>query len=234
MTEAAILLRASAAPGWMTCSARQEAIEEQQRDPQRPMHVGALVGNRVHAAVTGHMFDEPARVQYDEVTQTASEASRQSKAYSEEIKDFLAAESAQIIETEIPLAHSFSVGEVEVQVKGTVDMLLRHHQKNVDVLCDVKVGKMAPDAAIVQIAVYCLLWAHVRPEHEIIHAAVLWRKRGGEGLQYRKSKPFGDMLILGEDVVRRMARIASDGASPTPSRDACATCPKTDCPARME
>lgn len=236
MTEAAILLRASAAPGWMECSARQQAIEEKQRDPNNPMHVGALVGNRVHSAVTGHTFDEPARVQYDEATQTAAEAGRQSTAYAKEITDFLAEEQAHIVETEIPLSHSFLVGDVEVQVKGSVDMLLHHKDKDLFSLCDIKVGKVAPDSAIIQLAIYCLLWHFVRPEQKISVANVIWRQRGkaSDGLKCRSSRPFDDMLILGQDVVRRMARIATDGVSPTPSRSACATCPKTDCAARME
>ena len=223
-----IHLRPSQAKNWQACS-KMAAHHALLPIDDSTMKVGAYVGNMVHAKLTGHVYEEPQFVVFDELTRNRQEAKRQAQELYAHALTALDDNDLEVESREISMKKTVTVGEADVTVEGSMDLLCRSVRRRTLAIIDVKTGRRPPASVFAQISLYCWLWDG--PEHEWAdEAGYLYVARGR-----RQSdivlRPVVDLLTVAEDIIRQYALTAIYGTVAAPGPH-CAYCYTPDCAAR--
>ena len=241
-------VRPSQVPSWMDCAARA-AFERDNPEPRHAQPVALAVGNEVHRRLTGHEYETPESILYDDHTPTASDMRFQIDQMEQAVKKCLETHELAIEENEydlvggapgvfrdeaglkrLPIAFDGMLADTKVFLSGTADWVARRPDGSL-MLLDIKTGKTFPAQAWMQLAVY--LWMSDRAGLGIQDAGILWvrRKRNEYDL-------VGDLAVrpateLVENVPRiliELAVVARFGAIPNPNSKFCsAKCRNVAC-----
>ena len=206
---------------------RKAKLSENINDTQA-FPIGMHVGNLVHAAITGHKYEQPSRLAMDKITPTMRDAKIQAQFMIDRAEDFLA--NYKIIDKEVPVAREIDAWSDTWRVEGTIDLILERYQDSITVLCDLKTGHRRPSGVWPQLAAYA--FAHGRGINAPRRCAVLWiprqRHRLNDLLPEWEERDYEAMYFAGQD----MASAAAVGLSlshSVPSQRACTSCTVEDC-----
>ena len=152
-----IHLRPSQAKNWQACS-KMAAHHALLPIDDSTTHVGAYVGNLVHAKLTGHVYTEPQFIVFDEVTRNRQEAQRHADALFADATLGLDNNDLEVERREVSMKRTVTVGEADVTVEGSLDLVCRQVRGKSLALLDLKTGRRPPASVFVQIALYAWLW----------------------------------------------------------------------------
>jgi len=222
-------LSASRALQWMRCPAR-EYWKQQNEMPEEDRPVAILVGDMVHANITGHQYTPPTRVIYDRYTRNFSEAKRQVEYLTEAVRNMIELHDLSIVNKEQPVKAQVRYKGIEAQVSGVYDLICE--RDGVKYLVDLKTGVGQPWSAWVQLALYLWLIKHSKDAPYVDKAAVIFGNRVKLTAAYFDQDADG-LILVAERVIKHYLMICESGCyPPVPSAMNCARCPNTECAVR--
>ena len=222
--------RPSQAKNWQACS-KMAAYHALRPIDDSTTHVGAYVGNLVHAKLTGHEYTEPQFVVFDEITRNRQEAERQALALLATAKVALYDHELEVDIKEVSMKRTVTVGEADVTVEGTLDLVCRQVRGKSLALLDFKTGRRPPASVFVQIALYAWLWNSRAEWADMAGYLYVHRVRQGRPKPELVLRPVVDLLTVAEDIIRQYALTAIYGTVASPGAH-CAYCYAPDCAAR--
>ena len=250
-------IHASSVHRWLSCP-QQMIYESLHADDsiREYRHVGAVVGDMVHAKVTGfNPQEDPRPIMYDHQTRNMSEAKRQSKNIAAELIAYMDAKGIDIVAKEKVMAARMRLGKssLAVELRGTADLLCMAvnddgHEEYV--VLDIKTGTNMPENSMVQVAVYAYLISvqdfYASSKNNFSRAGVLFgyrckskniSQRANDGLKppVYETRPFDTMAEQGKQMVMQAARLASGSAQAfyNPSKVSCGRCANKHCDFRF-
>ena len=236
MSEAidSIEVHASKVGSWLACPARERFKQKNKAKAIVPEnHVGQVIGDLVHAKVTGHEHEMPKTITFDSKTPSLSEALRQADRMADLVLTWIGREKIEVVGSEIKLFCESEYNKVRVKVFGGIDLLCK---KDEDLfIIDLKTGVSKPADVFIQLAMYCYLVRYSKKINAVSKAAVLWvsRKQSPQiGAYDEKSEEslFPVALAAIKNLV--LYKIA-DTYPYSPSLLTCLRCPHKHCPARL-
>ena len=231
-------LHASQVHKWLDCpkGAMYEASEKPEAR-EFETHVGAHLGETVHAMITGHIPTTPKRVIYDDATQNSHQTLKQVVNMVEVAKPRLHELVPEIVQCERPMRLKMRVGDnAVIDLVGTIDIIGRTEQGDLAII-DLKTGRRPPRQVWTQLAIYCYMHSIIWPEQEIKSAGFLWVKREKKPIPgYQSQMRSCDILIPeGKKIAQRAVQYASGNISVHYSPGSyCTYCRVEDCPMRVD
>lgn len=193
------------------------------------MPVGAVIGTRCHAGITGHDGGKPPDyIEYDKVTRSHRELGPHTERLRKAASDRLHARF-EPLEYEKPLEMRLAFMGGTVVVSGKADVHVQDLQTEQTGIIDLKFSKEAPQSDWLQVSIY----AWLANELGIGFAGILWAERGGEWRCEDFVRPAPDLIHAGWIAVSQICKwaVAQEEIPRIPSRLACSTC-SLDCPVR--
>ena len=237
MGDVVFSLHASQVTRWLACPHR--AKREAGMTGDRDKHVGAVIGDRVHGAITGHEASVPERIVYDDITPTAEALTKQSRKMAGEthyvIRERL---KMEVVDSEKPMQMALRTSKDRVvHLQGRIDLIMKDEASGLHHLVDIKTGRRKPDAVWAQLAIYAYMHSYCYRDDRIDRATVIWvrRKKGVAGLIEVEGQDINDDFRAEG---RRLAYAAASlvavdaGHRKTPSYINCHDCPVTECSLR--
>ena len=214
----------------LECPVRAEHEAEQPKTEHRP-HVGRVIGDKVHNAITGHDYKEPLLVTYDQYTTNPLQMQKQAGNCARLIQDWFEENEYEIVETEYRVE---AVVDGRFEATGSIDILARHQNGDM-ALIDIKTGAYEPAKSWTQLAVYAVL-LEARGTYEIKTVIVLWAQRheltSFFGL-YVDKKPVSELVKYGRKILHHLTKTL-DMPVEKPSKQTCGHCEVKDCIARYK
>ena len=216
---------------------RKAKLSENINDTQA-FPIGMHVGNIVHAAITGHKYEQPSRLAMDKITPTMRDAKIQAQFMIDRAEDFLA--NYKIIDKEVPVAREIDAWSDTWRVEGTIDLILERYQDGLTILCDLKTGYRRPSGVWPQLSAYAFAHGRLLNANEpngtlIRRCAVLWvprrRYRLNDVMPEWEERDFEHVYFAGQDMASATA-VGLSLAHTVPSQQACASCTVEDCAVR--
>lgn len=230
-----ITFRASEAVSWANCPARANYIYMHPSARESVHPVGLAVGNAVHHRITGHQYDAPESVQYDRNTRTAREMDRQVESISRYATNRLKELGLSVVESEYPLKRSVRIGEVEMAIQGTIDLVCVDQNADI-VIVDLKTGANQPRGAWLQLAIYAWLYGGDAQDKEAQKCGILWCPRLKSDKKVEKDyweKSAQSLAKEAEGIIRQRARMAITTPTANPMSLSCSTCPNHECEVKL-
>ena len=221
-----VILRPSSAKNWYSCS-HMAAHHAAYPPDTKYQHVGAVVGDRVHARITGHTYEEPQFIEFDEITRNQREIDREVDNIVEAVEKEMVKHKLVPEEKEISLETTIAVGQVEIKVQGALDAFCRSQEDQRFYIVDIKTGKVRPGKAFLQLALYAWLWEHCRSDKPAGFAGYLYVSRGKHNYPETVFRAVSDLLPIAEDAIRHRAMIEQYGTLRNPGMH-CRQCPVRD------
>lgn len=217
---------------WFECPTKKR--DSGRRGEADVQHVGQVVGNAVHQAVTGQAVEVKDYIEYDEVTRDYRELHMHTLQINENLIPIIG--PMNIARREVSLNRIVRVGDDEIDVRGKLDLVTGEDDEGYDGVYDLKITKQWPGAAWVQVAAYAWLVAvtdDLRPEPH--RAGIIWSQRGGEWRTEVVTRDLEEMIAPGFQAIRTVAQwLVSDEIPRIPSARACASCTLVECPLRFD
>ena len=194
----------------------------QERSPIRVgVPVAVVLGNRVHALITGDKTEPPERIHFDRLTRTENELDRQVVAVAKMLREALW--GMEIVAREHPLEVNIrKPNGVTVHCRGKVDIAAKESGELVYV--DLKTGHLGHRAALAQMSLYAWMGLQLGEMVERVKLAIC--PRGGDDWHTLERKADA---IAGEaaKIIDQVA-LSVDGALPNPGLH-CDRCRNFEC-----
>ena len=203
MTETLFTFRASSAPAWLECGAREEWRLTSPTDSRAVVSVAAEYGRAVHAAVTGQAHEPAQYVDFDHVTPTRRAMRRQIVEGVENAERAIANHSICPVAAEEELSAAVLTPNGLIKVTGHIDLVSETDASGVVDIIDLKTGRMDPVKVWPQLAVYAWLAnEHFWKLRDIIVVSV---PRGQTARHVEVlTKRASDMVDYGRQIIQRV------------------------------
>ena len=227
-----VVLHPSKMPDWLACSERAAYEEQKQLSqdiPRDGIPVRQVVGNAVHAAVSGVDYHLPARIEFDATTRTIGEMERQVASMAGTVVAEIERQGLVFEAVEQAMTRNYRIGDILLRVTGRVDLRCSDPE-GTTVIVDIKTGVSPPARVWPQMSIYGL---QERVECDL---AVLWVQRPKGAAQpkapifVRKSASLLKDAAAG--YLRMRAYFQKHGTTPSPSAMTCRDCPVEGCEVR--
>ena len=228
-------IHASGVTAWQACPAR-ERFKQKNKVPPTFIedHVGSVVGNMVHAKVTGHEYTVPKTMTFDTSTPSLAEAKRQADRMAEIVFHFFELNGIEVLKSEVPLYCVSEYNKVQARIMGKIDLLCSRAGEKF--ILDLKTGKNKPGNVYTQLAMYAYLVAHSNVIDEIHTAGVLWvSRKKTPAFELYQEKPAKPLVGVAAASIKELVLFKISDTYPyNPSTIACAHCPHKHCPAKLD
>ena len=220
-----ISVRASSLPDWADCSKRAEYKNITHKEPNiAGMPVSTLVGHRAHNLLTGHEFEEPDRIVFDRATPSDREAYRQAQSIRTHAIEKMEEEGLDIKGSEESLSETVRIGDVTIDLTGTLDLRVFDEKLGGTYILDLKTGVNRPRAAILQLAGYAWLAEKNGTDDDLAGAGILWVPRGKTHCEYI-TWGIDPLMEIAEESLRQIAGYQKNGVYANPNSLGCGNCP---------
>ena len=230
---AVIKLSASSVGKWLKCPAKVKFQEKMTGVSGGEVHIGSLIGNMVHALITGHKYKEPDNlVLFDSKTPTMSEAERQAERMAESVNGFIERNEIKIVDTEKPVYVSTTYNNVQVNLFGKIDLLCTKGDEVI--IIDLKTGVNKPSSVFVQLGFYSYI-CYLSEQVEVDSVAVIWVRRTKDpSVELVQKVKASKVNAIASAAIKQIVLMQIANCYPyAPSLMTCSTCPHKKCPARV-
>ena len=233
-----IELHASEIHKWLSCPQSAVASKMVPCQTMKEFDVGVHFGNEVHREITGHEYNYKGRIKYDDTTRHDVDYETSLTSAVSHVEQYMNDNGWEVTEKETFMKMILKVGEEDVELIGTSDMIVKCGDDVM--LVDIKTGTHPPANAWTQLMFYGWLRHHIGRLPNVNKLAILWipRKRilKYEDLQLDVRDWFEGWVPEIEEMVKHatLVMLGRRMAYYNPSSSNCRYCVKEDCAMRWQ
>ena len=231
--KAVLKLSASSISNWLTCPAKIKFKEKLASQGGGDVHIGTIIGNMVHAMVTGHEYKEKDNlIIFDSQTPTMTEAERQAERMADSVQSFIQRHEIEIIASEREIFRKINYNNVEVNLFGKIDLLCKKDDEVM--IIDLKTGVNKPSNVFVQLATYSYICS-MGNELDVDSVGVIWVKRAKDPCIELVQKVMCSAVdTVASSAIKQIVLMKIADVYPySPNMMNCSSCPHKKCPARV-